>query len=77
MKRVLLQVLVIVLVAALLPASGTKLTIAIHGNYLTIADDDFKAQYGGKKIFPEGKVAVTIFGNVYLWGELWLFPGPI
>lgn len=74
MKRVLLIVLVIFLFSAILTASGKKFTVTIYGNYLTIADDDFKEEYGGKKFFPEGKITVTLFGNLYLWGSYGFFP---
>jgi len=74
MKRVLLLIVVIVLFSGILSASGTKFTLTIYGNYLTIEDDDFKEKYGGKKFFPEAKVSVTVFGNFYLWGSYGFFP---
>ena len=74
MKRVLLLLLVIFLLSAFVSASGTKFTLTIHGNYFSNADADFKDQYGDTKIYPEGKIAVTIFGNVYLWGSYGFFP---
>lgn len=74
MKRVLLLLVVIVLFSSILSASRTRFTFTIYGNYLTIEDDAFKAQYGGKKIYPEAKVTATLFGNIYLWGSYGFFP---
>ena len=74
MKRVLFLIVVIVLLSGILSASGTKFTFTIYGNYLTIEDDDFKRLYGGKKYYPEGKISVAIFGNLYLWGSYGFFP---
>ena len=74
MKRVLLLLAVIVFFSAILTASGRMFTFTIYGNYLTIEDSDFKAQYGGKKFYPEAKVSVKVFGNFYLWGSYGSFP---
>ncbi|MGE5340889.1 MAG: hypothetical protein ACM3SY_05335 [Candidatus Omnitrophota bacterium] len=75
MKRVFYLLMVILLFSvALNAASDTNFTFSIHGTYLTIANDDFKTEYGGKKLYPEGRITANILGNFYLWGSYGFLP---
>jgi hypothetical protein len=49
--------------------SAKSFIITIHGNYFSAADTDFSNRYGGKKIYPEGKIALKFFGNLFVWGS--------
>jgi hypothetical protein len=74
MKRVVLFIGVILLFAGVVTASGTKFIFTLHGNYLNVADNTFTSQTGKKKIYAEGKAAVTIYENLYVWGSYGLAP---
>ena len=74
MKRIVLSICTILLFAGVVTASETKFIFTIHGNYLNVADNTFTSQTGKKKIYVEGKAAVTIYQNLYLWGSYGTFP---
>lgn len=67
MKKILILVLVIFTFSVL--AAGESIMITVHGNYFIAADDNFAQSYGEKKYFPEGKIALKLSGNFYLWGS--------
>ncbi|MCK4765250.1 MAG: hypothetical protein KAW12_23825 [Candidatus Aminicenantes bacterium] len=71
MKKILILMLIIFTFSVL--ATGKSLMITVHGNYFVAADDDFAQEYGGKKYFPEGKIALKLSGNFYLWGSYGFF----
>jgi len=74
MKRIVLSISTILLFAGVATASDTKFIFTLHGNYLNVADNTFTSQTGKKKIYAEGKAAVTIYQNLYLWGSYGTFP---
>lgn len=49
--------------------SAKNFIITVHGNYFSVADEDFADSYGKKKIYPEGKIALRVLGNFYVWGS--------
>ena len=67
MKRALIVVLILILFPIFISAQTFIFTLS--GNRLATADSDYKARYGKADYFPEGKLAVRISGNIYLWGS--------
>jgi len=67
MKRLLICVLILFLSWTCF--SAENLTIYLGGNYLSPSDDYFKTLYGDTKYFPEGKISLRLYGNIYLWGS--------
>ncbi len=74
MKRMVLSLGAILLFAGALTASETKFIFTLQTNYLNVANNAFTSQTGKKKIYAEGKAAVTIYQNLYLWGSYGAFP---
>lgn len=74
MKRRMLSLGVFLLFSGVLSASDTKFILTLHGNYLNVADNTFTSQTGKKKIYAEGKAAVTFYQNLYVWGSYGAFP---
>lgn len=68
MKRKLILILVIFLSSVFISAQNVILSVS--GGRIAIADTQDKALYGGTKYFPEGKLALRLKGNFYLWGSL-------
>ncbi|MGD2091572.1 MAG: hypothetical protein PVH61_35695 [Candidatus Aminicenantes bacterium] len=71
MKRKLILILVIFLGSVFISAQSVMLSVT--GNRISIADSEDKALYGGTRYFPEGKIALRLKGNFYLWGSLGFF----
>jgi hypothetical protein len=69
MKRVLILTLIFLSLAIYLPAAGKNLVITVSGNYFSVANTEFKQQYGNTRIFPEGKIALRLKWNIFLWGS--------
>lgn len=74
MKRRLLCVGAFLLFSGVLSASDTQFILTLHGNYLNVPANNFTLQAGRTKIYAEGKAAVTIYQNLYLWGSYGAFP---
>lgn len=51
-----------------------RVIISIRGNYLSGTDSSYKNLYEGKKYFPEGKIAFSFTGNLYVWANYGLLP---
>lgn len=68
MKRKLILILVIFLSSVYISAQNVILSVS--GSRIAIADSEDKALYGGTKYFPEGKLALRLKGNFYLWSSL-------
>jgi hypothetical protein len=75
MKRVLIFILVMFLHLAFLFGAEKRFMFTINGNYISNADSNYSELYGKKKFFPEGKIAVKVKGNIYLWGSCGFFSG--
>lgn len=71
MKRKLILILVIFLSSVF--ASAQNVILSVSGNRISIADSEDEALYGGTRYFPEGKIALRLKGNFYLWGSLGFF----
>lgn len=71
MKRKLILILVIFLSSVFISAQNVILSVS--GNRISIADTEDESLYGGTKYFPEGKIALRLKGNIYLWGSLGFF----
>ncbi len=71
MKRELILILVIFLSSVFISAQSVILSVS--GNRISIADIEDETLYGGTRYFPEGKIALRLKGNVYLWGSLGFF----
>jgi hypothetical protein len=67
MKRALIVVLILMLFPVFI--SAQTFIFSISGNRLATADSTYKTRYGKAAYFPEGKLAVRIGGNIYLWGS--------
>lgn len=67
MKKTFTLILIIFCFSILAPAK--TFTITVHGNYFLTADPDISSFYGKKKYFPEGKIAIKITGNFFVWGS--------
>ena len=52
-----------------LSAKKIDLTLTLYGNYLGLADKNFKDKFTKKMVIPEAKIAMTFRGNLYLWGS--------
>lgn len=74
MKRILILGLLSLMLVVATKAADLNVTAIIYGNYFTVADNDFEDKYGGEKIFPEGKLALRLTGNMYIWGSFGYFP---
>jgi len=74
MKRWLLTLVVLLICSTMLPAAGSKFFLTLHGYYMDIGDNDLTKQYSMKKIATEGKVAVAVFRNIFIWGSYSSFP---
>lgn len=71
MKRKLILVLIIFLNSVF--TSAQNVILSVSGNRISIADSEDEALYGGTRYFPEGKIALRLKGNIYLWGSLGFF----
>ncbi|MCP4216541.1 MAG: hypothetical protein GY765_17960 [bacterium] len=71
MKKALM-VLLIFCFAVILQAENLRFTL--YGNYMSITEETFKNEYGGQKLFPQGKISFRIKGNFYLWGSCGYLP---
>lgn len=71
MKKMLFLILMIFSFSVLVPAKTILITVT--GNYFDIADADYADLYGDKQYFPEGKLALRVIGNFYLWGSYGTF----
>jgi len=71
-KKILIFCLATLLFSLFLSADNNFVFI-IGGNYYTAADSNFKDMFGKKKYFPEGKLAVRLTGNLYIWGSCGYF----
>jgi hypothetical protein len=71
MKRKLILVLVIFLSSVF--TSAQNVILSVSGNRISVADSEDEALYGGTGYFPEGKIALRLKGNIYLWGSLGFF----
>jgi hypothetical protein len=71
MKRKLILILVIFLSSVFISAQNVILSVS--GNRISIADSEDESLYGGTRYFPEGKIALRLKGNIYLWGSLGFF----
>ena len=54
--------------------SAKDFIVTVYCDYFFPADTGYKEEYGGKKFFPEVKIAFRIKGNIYLWGSCGLLP---
>jgi len=72
MKKTLIFV-ALILVASVF-ASAKDFTVTLYGDYFSVADTSYKDTYGGKKFFPEVKLAYRFKGNFYLWGSCGFLP---
>lgn len=70
-KKMLIFVLIIFLFSIIVSAQSIMITV--EGNYYSPGDSGFKKIYGKSKYFPEGKIALRLFGNVYIWGSCGFF----
>jgi len=67
MKKSLIFILLLILTSVFI--SAENFTFTVYGDYLSVADPTYKAEYGGKKLFPEAKITFRVKGNFYLWGS--------
>lgn len=74
MKRVLLFILVMSLCLPMLLPAKKRFTIAAYGCYISMGDSSYETLYGGDKFFPAGKITITFYGNLYLWGGYGFVP---
>jgi hypothetical protein len=68
MKRTSILILA-VLVLSVFVTADHNFMLTVNGNYFFEGDSHYKDFYGKSRIFPEGKLAVRLFGNFYLWGS--------
>lgn len=71
MKRKLILILIVFLSSVF--TSAQNVILSVSGNRISIADSEDEALYGGARYFPEGKIALRLKGNFYLWGSLGFF----
>ena len=71
-KKILVFSLVILLFSTFM-AAEQDIVITVSGTYYNAADSDFKDQFGKSKYFPEGKLALRLKGNLYIWGSAGFF----
>lgn len=67
MKKSLIFILLLLLTSVFI--SAENFTLTVYCDYLSVADPTYKAEYGGKKFFPEAKITFRVKGNFYLWGS--------
>jgi len=72
MKKTFVFVLLILFTSVFVSAKDFMVTV--YCDFLSVADDDYKEEYGGRKFFPEIKIAFRIKGNIYLWGSCGFLP---
>lgn len=72
MKKTLILVALILVTSVV--ASARDLTVTLYGDYFSVADTNYTNTYGGKKFFPEVKIAYRLKGNFYLWGSCGYLP---
>jgi hypothetical protein len=54
--------------------SAKDFTLTLYGDYLSIADSNYKSIYGGNKFLPEVKLTFRYKGNFYLFGSWGYLP---
>jgi hypothetical protein len=72
MKKTLIFVALILVTSVFV--SAKDFTVTLYGDYFSVADAAYKDTYGGKKFFPEVKIAYRYKGNFYLWGSCGYLP---
>jgi hypothetical protein len=72
MKKTLIFILLVLFTTVFISADNFRFTL--YGNYFSVADKDYKKEYGGKKYFPEAKLSLRIRGNIYIWGSFGYLP---
>lgn len=68
MKRASIFALAILVLSVVVMADHNFM-LTVNGNYYFEGDSHYKDFYGESRIFPEGKLAVRLAGNFYLWGS--------
>jgi hypothetical protein len=72
MKKTFVFILLILSTSLLVSAKDFMVTL--YCDFLSVADEDYKEEYGGRKFFPEIKIAFRLKGNIFLWGSCGYLP---
>lgn len=74
MKKLMVLVLAVFLLAATAPAAGGKLILNAYGTCLDLPANSFTAQESQYKVFAEGKASYLVWRNLYVWASYGTFP---
>jgi hypothetical protein len=74
MKKRVLSIFIILFFSAVLLAAETKFILTLHGNYFETVANTFTSQTKKAEFFAEGKAAITVSRNLYIWGSYGTFP---
>jgi hypothetical protein len=72
MKKTFIFVLLILVTSVFI--SAKDFIVTVYCDYFFVADAGYKEEYGGKKFFPEVKIAFRTIGNIYIWGSFGYLP---